>query len=81
MQKENTLESTPPKLLDQMRDRIRVKHYSTRTETQYAQWTKRFILFHGKRHPRDMGQREIEAFFTRLAVEDSVSASTKNQAW
>lgn len=73
-------QSTPPKLLDQVRDRIRVKHYSIRTETQYVQWTKRFILFHGKRHPRDMGQREIEAFLTHLAVEGSVSASTQNQA-
>jgi len=71
---------SPPKLLDQVRDRIRVKHYSIRTETQYVQWSKRYILFHGKRHPRDMGQREIEAFLTHLAVEGSVSASTQNQA-
>jgi integron integrase len=73
-------QSAPPKLLDQVRDRIRVKHYSIRTETQYVQWTKRFILFHGKRHPRDMGPKEIEAFLTHLAVEGNVSASTQNQA-
>lgn len=76
----NTPEASPPKLLDQVRDRIRVKHYSIRTETQYVQWTKRFILFHGKRHPRNMGQKEIEAFLTHLAVEGGVSASTQNQA-
>ena len=54
--------STPPKLLDQVRDRIRVKHYSIRTETQYVQWIKRFILFHGKRHPQEMGAAEVEVF-------------------
>jgi integron integrase len=69
-----------PKLLDQVRDRIRVKHYSIRTETQYVQWIKRFILFHGKRHPREMGAAEVEAFLTHLAVEGSVAASTQNQA-
>ena len=70
----------PPKLLDQVRDKIRVKHYSIRTETQYLQWIKRFILFHGKRHPKDMDAIEVEAFLTNLAVEGSVSASTQNQA-
>jgi integron integrase len=69
-----------PKLLDQVRDRIRVKHYSIRTETQYLQWIKRFILFHDKRHPRDMAAPEIEAFLTHLAVVGNVSASTQNQA-
>jgi integron integrase len=72
--------NTPPKLLDQVRDRIRVKHYSIRTETQYVQWIKRFILFHGKRHPQEMGAAEVEAFLTHLAVEGHVSASTQNQA-
>jgi integron integrase len=72
--------SQSPKLLDQVRDRIRVKHYSIRTETQYVQWAKRFILFHGKRHPRDLGPKEIEAFLTHLAVVGNVSASTQNQA-
>lgn len=72
--------NTPPKLLDQVRDRIRVKHYSIRTETQYVQWIKRFILFHGKRHPQEMGAVEVEAFLTHLAVDGQVSASTQNQA-
>ncbi|MGR9086072.1 MAG: integron integrase [Gammaproteobacteria bacterium] len=72
--------NTPPKLLDQVRDRIRVKHYSIRTEQLYVQWIKRFILFHGKRHPLEMGAAELEAFLTHLAVEGRVSASTQNQA-
>jgi integron integrase len=72
--------SPPPKLLDQVRDKIRVKHYSIRTETQYLQWIKRFIYFHGKRHPKDMDAVEVEAFLTHLAVEGTVSASTQNQA-
>jgi integron integrase len=72
--------SASPKLLDQVRDKIRVKHYSIRTETQYLQWIKRFIFFHGKRHPKDMGAGEVEAFLTHLAVEGNVSASTQNQA-
>lgn len=69
-----------PKLLDQVRARIRAKHYSIRTETQYVQWIRRFILFHGKRHPREMGATEVESFLTHLAVEGNVSASTQNQA-
>lgn len=70
----------PPKLLDQVRDRLRVKHYSIRTETQYLQWIRRFILFHGKRHPREMGAVEVEAFLTHLAVAGRVAAATQNQA-
>ncbi len=70
----------PPKLLDQVRDRLRVKHYSIRTETQYLQWIKRFILFHDKRHPREMGAVEVEAFLTHLAVAGRVAAATQNQA-
>ena len=70
----------PPKLLDQLRSKIRVKHYSIRTEMQYVQWVRRFILFHDKRHPRDMGAAEVEAFLTHLAVEGNVAASTQNQA-
>lgn len=61
---------TPPKLLDQVRDHIRVKHYSIRTETQYVQWVKRFILFHNKHHPQEMGNTEVEAFLTHLAVQN-----------
>lgn len=70
----------PPKLLDQVRDRIRVRHLSIRTEKQYVQWIKRFIYFHGKRHPRDMGAVEVEAFLTDLAVTGGVASSTQNQA-
>lgn len=69
----------PPKLLDQVRDRIRRKHYSLRTEEAYV-WIKRFIFFHGKRHPREMGAAEVEKFLTHLAVAGRVSASTQNQA-
>ena len=69
-----------PKLLDQVRERLRVKHYSIRTEQVYTDWIKRFIRFHDKRHPKDMGAPEIEAFLTHLAVKGRVSASTQNQA-
>src|SRR5512135_680654 len=74
------LAPNPPKLLDQVRDKIRVKHYSIRTETQYVQWIKRFIFFHGKRHPRELGAAEVEEFLSHLATEGNVSASTQNQA-
>lgn len=70
----------PPKLLDQARERLRVKHYSIRTEQQYVQWARRFILFHDKRHPRELGAAEVEAFLTHLAVEGNVAAATQNQA-
>ncbi len=69
-----------PRLLDQIRDRLRVAHYSLRTESAYVDWARRFILFHGKRHPREMGAGEVEAFLTHLAVERKVSSSTQNQA-
>lgn len=69
-----------PKLLDQVRGKLRAKHYSLRTETSYVDWIRRYILFHGKRHPREMGAREVEAFLTYLAVERTVAASTQNQA-
>lgn len=72
--------SKPPKLLDQVRDKLRVKHYSIRTEQTYLGWIKRYIYFHGKRHPKDMGAEEIEAFLTHLAVAGNVSASTQNLA-
>ena len=80
MQASNTPVTHPPKLLDQVRERIRTKHYSIRTETQYVHWIRRFILFHGKKHPKDMGAPEVEAFLTHLAVEDHVAAATQNQA-
>ncbi|MEK6288742.1 MAG: integron integrase [Acidobacteriota bacterium] len=69
-----------PKLLDQVRQAIGARHYSKRTEKTYVDWIKRFILFHGKRHPKDMGEPEINQFLTDLAVNKKVSASTQNQA-
>ena len=72
--------SQPPRLLDQLRDRIRLKHYSIRTEQVYIDWVRRFILFHGKQHPRELGPAHVEAFLTHLAVERNVAASTQNQA-
>ncbi len=75
------MEQKPPrKLLDQVSDALRLKHYSYRTEQAYRDWIKRYILFHNKRHPKDMGAPEIQAFLTHLAVEKNVSASTQNQA-
>lgn len=69
-----------PRLLDQVRDKLRLKHYSYRTEQSYIAWIKRFIFFHNKRHPDTMGEREIESFLTYLAVKRNVAASTQNQA-
>ncbi len=69
-----------PKLLDQVRAAIRVRHYSRRTEDSYVHWIRRFILFHGKRHPSEMGEREITAFLSDLAVTKNVAAATQNQA-
>jgi integron integrase len=79
---ENTDHTTTqqPRLLDKLRDRLRVKHYSIRTEKAYLDWAKRFILFHNKKHPIDMGAIEIEAFLSHLAVDRNVAASTQNQA-
>ena len=74
------MERPPQKLLDQVRDVIRRKHYSIRTEATYRDWIRRFIFFHGKKHPKDMGATEIERFLTHLAVHGRVSASTQNQA-
>jgi len=69
-----------PRLLQQLRERVRALHYSYRTEQAYAYWIRNFILFSGKRHPREMGKIEVERFLTYLAVERHVSASTQNQA-
>ena len=69
-----------PKLLDRLREAIRVRHYSIRTEEAYVQWVRRFIFFHNKRHPDEMGRAEVEAFLTHLAVEGHVAAATQNQA-
>lgn len=68
------------RLLGEMRDILRRGHYSIRTEQAYLDWSKRFILFHGKRHPREMGGAEIAAFLNHLAVQRNVAASTQNQA-
>jgi len=68
------------KLLDQVREAIRRKHYSIRTEEAYVTWIKRYILFHNKRHPKEMGSAEIQAYLTYLAMEQNVAASTQNQA-
>src|SRR5690606_10259671 len=63
-----------------MREKIRIKHYSYKTEKQYVDWAERFIRFHGIRHPAEMGRAEVEAFLTHLAMVKNVSASTQNQA-
>jgi len=69
-----------PKLLDQVRHALRTKHYAMKTEEAYVHWIKRFILFHNKRHPKEMGEKEINQFITHLAVKEKVAASTQNQA-
>lgn len=70
----------PRKLLDVMSEELRARHYSSRTEKIYLQWVRRFIRFHGMRHPAEMGAEEISAFVTGLAVDSGVSASTQTQA-
>lgn len=70
----------PPKLLDQLRASIRYRHYSLRTEQAYVHWVKRFIFFHIKRHPKNMGGLEVEAFLTYLAYVGKVAVSTHQQA-
>ncbi|MBA3387261.1 MAG: integron integrase [Verrucomicrobiota bacterium] len=70
----------PKKLLEQVRDLMRVRHYSVRTENTYCDWIERFIRFHGKRHPNELREREVGAFLTYLAREGNVAASTQNQA-
>jgi len=73
-------EGKAPKLLDQMRACLRAKHYSLRTEGAYVDWVRRFVFFHQKRHPRELGPLEIQTFLTHLAVDRHVSPSTQNQA-
>lgn len=70
----------PPRLLDQVRQALRLKHYALRTEESYVGWVRRFILFHHKRHPQTLGTPEVEAFLSDLAVNQHVAASTQNQA-
>jgi Phage integrase, N-terminal SAM-like domain len=69
-----------PKLLDQVRQAVRTRHYSPKTEESYVHWIKRFIFFHNKRHPAEMGEKEIGQFLSGLATDRQVSASTQNQA-
>jgi site-specific recombinase XerD len=75
------MEQRPKKLLEQVQDVIRLKHYSYQTEKTYIYWIRRYILFHNKRHPKDMGSQEIEEFLTHLAINENVAASTQNQAF
>jgi integron integrase len=77
----NAAVASSPKLLDRVRWLLRTKHYSIRTEQAYVDWIRRFVLFHGKRHPNEMGETEIRDFLSHLAVERNVSASTQNQAF
>lgn len=72
--------TSSPRLLEQVRELIRIRHYSIRTEQAYVQWIRRYIVFHGKRHPSELGAPELTAFLTDLAVRGKVSASTQNQA-
>ncbi len=74
------MEKPTKKLLEQVSDVIRLKHYSYKTEKSYVNWIKRYILFHKKRHPREVGGKEIEEFLTHLAVKENVAASIQNQA-
>lgn len=69
-----------PRLFEEVRRVLRLKHYSLRTEAVYLGWIRRFVLAHGRRHPRDMGAAEVEAFLSGLAVQGRVAASTQNQA-
>ena len=74
------LRDRQPRLLDQLREALRSRHYSRRTEQAYCQWVRRFIHFHDVRHPKDMAEPEINAFLTHLAVKEKVAVSTQNQA-
>lgn len=69
-----------PRLLDQVREQLRIRHYSGRTEDSYVAWIRRFILYHDKRHPRDLGPKDVGSFLSHLAMDRSVAASTQNQA-
>jgi integrase len=77
---EKIIPNPKARLFDQVREVMRLKHYTLRTEQTYLEWIKRFIFFHQKRHPREMGALEVKAFLTDLAVRGKVAASTQNQA-
>ena len=74
------MDTGKPKLLDQMKNVMRIKHYSLQTEKSYIQWVRRYIYFHNKRHPEEMGALDVQKYLSYLAVEQNVSASTQNQA-
>src|SRR5437667_8388288 len=74
------MKSREPKLLDRVREEIRTRHYSIRTEEAYVAWIRRFVVFHGKRHPKEMGEPEINAFLSHLATDEHVGSNTQNQA-
>lgn len=76
----HSVPAPPPRLLDRLRTHLCTHHYTIRTEEAYVDWARRFILFHGRRHPQDMGAPEVEAFLRHLAVDRQVPASTQNQA-
>jgi Phage integrase, N-terminal SAM-like domain len=76
----DTSSSSPPRLLDQVRNAIRHRHYGYRTEQSYIHWMKRFIHFHGVRHPRELGEPEVTAFLNSLVAGRGVAAATQNQA-
>jgi integron integrase len=78
--KSGDMQNRPLRLLDEVRNRLRLKHYSLRTEKVYVYWIRRYILENGKTHPRELGSLAVEAFLSRLATKDQVSASTQNQA-
>ena len=75
------MDTTPKKLLDQVRDKIRLKHYSIRTEEAYVNRIRRYLLFHNKHHPKEMGMPEVEAFLTHIAVNENVATFTQSQAF
>ena len=76
----SSAQNAKPKLMDQLKEALRARHYSRRTEKTYCSWVRRFIFFHNVRHPAEMAEPEINAFLTDLAVKQKVSASTQNQA-
>lgn len=77
---QNPVSSPPRRLLEQVGDALRVRHYSPKTVEAYVHWVRRFIVFHGRRHPAELGKDEVARFLSHLAVEGKVSASTQNQA-
>jgi site-specific recombinase XerD len=77
---QNFTQKPAPNMLGQVRDKLRVKHCAIRTEQSYLDWIKRYIYFHDKSHPKDLGAQDVEAFLTHLAVVGKVAAAKQNQA-